>query len=68
MAVWVRKAAHDLSLLRVSIPKPLVKRLGWEMLQYVTVESVGDQYLVIRRMPSDKIRKPGGTKHTAELD
>lgn len=68
MARWIRKVYHDLTAFRVSIPIALVDELGWESCRYVVVEKFLDRGILIGRLPGDKIRVVGGTKHKAELD
>ena len=63
MAKWIRKVKQDLTNFRVSIPYVLIKRLGWESCRYVTIEDVGDNLLIIRRMPGDEKRKDEGSKY-----
>ncbi|MDP2363345.1 MAG: hypothetical protein Q8M94_06200 [Ignavibacteria bacterium] len=63
MAKWIRKVKHDPTSFRISIPKVVVERLGWQDCDYVIVEDHWGDKLLIRRLPGDEKRGNEGSKY-----
>lgn len=68
MARYICKVTHRLTSFGVSIPLKIVRKLGWEMCEYVTVStnSLGD--ILIRRVPGEKSGDNEGSKRIADVD
>ena len=65
---WIFKRERGYSGYLINIPGHIITSLKWESCRYVTIESAGDNMLIIRRMPGDKFRKYEGTEHTFKPD
>ena len=63
MAEWIMKVQHNLTSFRVTIPKVVVNKMGWEDVRYVVVEDRWDDKLLIRRLPGEEKRNNEGTKY-----
>ena len=65
MAKWIRKVTHDLTSFRVSIPKELIDKKGWQSCRFVTIDDSYGDYFLIGRLPGEEKRNNEGTEHTA---
>lgn len=72
-----RTAVRNMPIIRVervmsgyvlNIPVYFITKLGWESCRYVTIEDVGDNMLIIRRLPGDARKGDESTKHIAQPD
>lgn len=63
MAKWIRKVECNLTAFRVSIPKAVVDKKGWQGCRYVTIDDSYGDYILIGRLPVDEKRGNEGSKY-----
>ena len=68
MAKWIRKVEGNLTAFRVSIPKVVVDKKGWQGCRFVTIDDSYGDYILIGRLPGEEKRNNEGGKYIAVAD
>ena len=57
MPIWIQKISDSGGQYRITLPKDLIKELGFEKTRVVTIEKVGKESFLVRRYSEKNARK-----------